>query len=354
MNRDRNKLPSSPKFHLPWDGWPNTDRQLWEHALADDDPFHEALRPRLSDRTKHDYFKAWRQFLGFLTQHEASSLEMTPDRRLTMERVRSYTLHLAETNTPASVAIQVNKVYGAVRFMMPEGDWTWLKHVKTKLYATAPSTSKARPVITSVQLLDVGQQLMDENKPTTDRPMRATDAIRYRDGLMIALCAVMPLRSRNLVALRIGTHLIREGEGWHIVIPRLETKARTMIEFAVPAFLNGYLEAYLQIVRPRLLGAWRCDALWVSPRNGALRYSVFYWIMARNTRRRLGFRVAPHDFRHAAATTWAIAAPAQIAIAKDLLAHNDARITTKHYNRARGIEASRAQANLIARIRKGE
>jgi integrase/recombinase XerD len=353
MTRRRSKPSRLPRPYLPWDCWPNTDRQLWEQALTDDDPFRDPGSTRLSDRTKRGYFEGWRRFLGFLAQDEASALEMTPDRRLTTERVRSFTLHLAETNTPASVAIQVSKVYGAARFMMPERDWTWLKQVKTKLYATAPAMSKARPVITSVQLLDIGQRLMDENKPTSDRPMRVMDAIRYRDGLIIALCAVMPLRSRNLIALKIGTHLLREGDGWHIVIPRLETKARTMIEFAVPKFLDGYLEAYLQIVRPRLLGAWRSDALWVSPANGALGYSVLYWIMARNTRRRLGFPVAPHDFRHAAATTWAIAAPAQIGVAKDLLAHNDARITTKHYNRARGIEASRAQAHLIARIRKG-
>ena len=39
--------------------------------------------------------------------------------------------------------------------------------------------------------------------------------------------------------------------------------------------------------------------------------------------------------RDAAATTWALSAPDQIGVARDLLAHSDLRTTIKHYNRAR-------------------
>jgi hypothetical protein len=60
----------------------------------------------------------------------------------------------------------------------------------------------------------------------------------------------------------------------------------------------------------------------------------------------------PHDARDAAATTWAIAAPEQIGVARDLLVHSDLRTTIKHYNRAKGVEASRAHALVIAAMRK--
>ena len=53
-----------------------------------------------------------------------------------------------------------------------------------------------------------------------------------------------------------------------------------------------------------------------------------------------------------AATTWAIAAPDQIGVARDLLGHSDLRTTTRHYNRARGIEASRAHALVIKGMRR--
>jgi NMT1-like family len=37
---------------------------------------------------------------------------------------------------------------------------------------------------------------------------------------------------------------------------------------------------------------------------------------------------------------------------RDLLTHSDLRTTTRHYNRARGIEASRAHAQLLAKLRR--
>jgi hypothetical protein len=53
--------------------------------------------------------------------------------------------------------------------------------------------------------------------------------------------------------------------------------------------------------------------------------------------------------RAAAATTWAVCAPDQIGVAQEPLAHRDAR-TTEHYNRARGIQASRAHAKALRNV----
>ena len=280
-------------------------------------------------------------------------MEIAPSERLTIERIRSFVSHLAETNTPRSVAIQIDALYKAARVMMPERDWTWLKAVKARLYAAAPAHLPAGPVITSVQLLDLGQQLMDESKPSPGTPIRMADAVRYRDGLMIALLAFIPLRRKNLAALEIGRHLVQEGDGWFVIIPREETKTGTPIEFAVPELLASvscHLSRYRSSTdapasaMQRAMGKPEGRALSHIPRSGE--------VITRHTASRLGFRIAPHDVRDAAATTWAISAPDQIGIARDLLAHSDLRTTTKHYNRARGIEASRAYTQLIAKKRK--
>jgi integrase len=101
-----------------------------------------------------------------------------------------------------------------------------------------------------------------------------------------------------------------------------------------------------------LLHRPECKALWVSSKEGALSASAFRPIMARYTDNRLGMMITLHDARDAAATTWAIAAPDQIGVARDLLAHSDLRTTTKYYNRAKGIEASRAHAQVVSKMRK--
>jgi integrase/recombinase XerD len=235
--------------------------------------------------------------------------------------------------------------------MMPKRDWTWLKAMKTRLYRAAPAHARRGPVITSVQLLDVGQQLMDDSKPTAGTAIRMDDAVRYRDGLMIAFLAFIPIRRKNLAALEIGRHLVREGDRWFVAIPGKEAKTGTPIEFPVPELLNPYLAFYLDVVRRRMLRRPACSALWVGTKGGALVYGAIGQVFRRLSRR-LGVWITPHDVRDAAATTWAISAPGHIGVARDLLAHADLRTTTRHYNRARGIEASRAYAHVIAEIRR--
>ena len=342
-----------PLLHLPYGDWPAADRLLWERATSgDDDPFADTASAHLAKATWRYYLFGWRRFLGFLAIHEAAALAAAPAERITVERVKGFVAHLAETNIPRSVAKAVHALYLAARVMMPQRDWAWLKAVKARLYRAAPAHTPSRPVITSVQLLELGQHLMDESKPISGTSISKADAVRYRDGLMIALLAFIPIRRKNLAALEIGRHLVREGDGWFVIIPREEAKTGTAIELPVPELLKSYLAVYLDIVRPRLLRRLTCAALWLSSRGGALPYGAIGAIINRHSMSNLGFRVAPHDARDAAATTWAISAPARIGVARDLLLHSDLRTTTKYYNRARGIEASRAYAQMIAQRRR--
>ena len=340
-----------PKLHLPFAHWPPTDRRLWHDAAKTDDPFSDAAGTHLAKTTLHRLWMGWRRFLGFLAITEATALEIAPAKRLTIERVRRFADHLAETNSPHSVASQMDALYGAARAMIPGQEWTWLRNVKARLYSAAGRKSPAGPVITSVQLVDLGEQLMNESKIVPGTPVKMADAIRYRDGLMIAVLGFIPVRHKNFAAIQIGRDLVREGENWFIAIPPEDTKTKIPLDFEVPELLQPRLERYIDHVRPRMLRRPTCNALWVSAKGGALSYSAVGPVFTRHTTRRLGIRITPHDARDAAATTWAIAAPDQIGVARDLLTHSDLR-TTRHYNRARGIEASRTHAQLLAKIRR--
>jgi integrase len=341
-----------PRLHLPFADWPIADKRMWNDALSDDDPFDEAPGIRLAKTTLHNRWMGWRRFLGFLSIEERAALDTSPSERLAKERARRFVEHLQETNTPHSVAIQIDSLYGAARTILPKIDWTWLRAMKARLYAAAPSGSPAKPVITSVQLAELGFTLMDESDVSAGKPVKMADAIRYRDGFMIALVAHVPMRHKNFAAFAIGRDIFQQGENWVIVIPPDETKTNTDLEFEIPEDLLERLSTYLSQVRPRMLRRPGCKALWVSPKGGPLSYSAVGPVMTRHSTERLGIRITPHDARDAAATMWAIAAPNEVGISRDLLAHADLRTTTKYYNRARGIEASRAHAQAIARLRK--
>jgi integrase len=335
------------KLHLPIDRWPLEDRLLWEKPTNDNDPFGEATGARLAERSKHQYLFAWRRFLGFVLLEDGSALVLPPAERLTKERVRAFASHLSKTNIPRSVAIQIDALYKAARIMLPDHDLAWLKAIKARLHAAAPLQQAGGPAITSLQILHVGLSLMDQRFPLNRNRKLLSHAIAYRDGLMIALLAFAPLRRKNLASLEIGRHLIGGGNERYIIIPASETKTRTPVEFAIPALLLPYFDIYLSIVRPRLLKDLSCRTLWISPRGSALRYGAIGDIVSRHTFNLLGVRLTPHDTRDTAATTWALADPGKIGTATDLLAHSDGRNMQKHYNRARGIDASRTYAQII-------
>src|SRR5262249_28035964 len=194
--------------------------------------------------------------------------------------------------------------------------------------------------------------LMEESEIPTDKPVSVANAVRYRDGFMIALSAHVPLRPKNFVALEIGRDLFNEGDDWFIVIAPEDTKTKTYLDFQVPESLRDHLSTYLNRVRPRMLRQAGCKSLWVSPKGGALSYSALGPVFTRHSTERLGIRITPHDARDAAATLWAIAAPERVGISRDLLAHADLRTTNKYYNRAKGIEASRAHGRIISRLKR--
>jgi integrase len=243
-------------------------------------------------------------------------------------------------------------LYGAAGVMMPDTDLAWLRLMKGRLRSAAPQGVSPRPVITSVQLLELGLELIEESSPSGRALSTMSEAILYRNGLMIALLAYIPLRLSNFVGLELGEDLVKEGDKWFIIIPPEENKTRISLEFQIPNDLENEFSTYLNCVRPLLLRRPECKTLWVSSRGGALSPASFEPIIAKNTSSRLGIRITPHDARDAAATTWAVAAPEHIGIARDLLAHSDLGTTNKYYNRAAGIEASRAHRQVVAAMRK--
>jgi integrase len=267
-----------PRLHLPFANWPDIDRRMWNSATVNDDPFDDGPGARLAKRTLHKYWMGWRRFLGFLTNTDPDALKKKPFDRLTREAVRQFVEHLRKTNTPHSVAIQLDSLYGAARSLMPDKDWTWLLHIKTRLYAAAPRGTRVRPVITSVQLLELGMALMEESKISPDTAIPMADAIRYRDGFMFALLSQVPLRPSNAAALEIDRDVIQEGDNWSIVIPAEDTKTRTYLDFEIPESVRDEFATYLTLVRSRMLRRPGCKAFWVSPKGGPLSYSAM-WLL---------------------------------------------------------------------------
>ena len=129
-------------------------------------------------------------------------------------------------------------------------------------------------------------------------------ATLIRNGLMVALLALVPIRLKNLTELTLGTSFIRVGDRWWIVLGGPDTKARAPDERPVPRYLNHAIAVYLTSARPVLLGQREVmlgeqdetgsardvieGALWIGERGDPLGYSGVDRAITDTTRQALG------------------------------------------------------------------
>jgi integrase/recombinase XerD len=246
-------------------------------------------------------------------------------------------------------AIFVDHLRLALTAFCPDEDWSWLREIANRLRARAKR--KPQKHMTSDLLLALGIQLMDraEAEASAVGAVRVGHAKTYRDGLIIALLAEIPLRLGTLTKLSMGKQLIRSGELWVLDIPAEDTKTRVSLDYSIPASLSARIDTYLQKFRSRFPGAETQDALWLSlrKRGRPLTDSQIYRSIVQRSSAAFGFAVNPHRFRHAAATFWGERDPANVRGSKDLLGHASFRMTEKHYNMAKSRIAGRRLAQAI-------
>ena len=331
---------------LPLDAWPALDRSAWAEAIADGDIFDDrGAAVHWAKTTRNATIAAYGRWLGFIAGSEPLALTTHPVDRLTVERLAHYLDHLAETAGTVGRHMFFAKLRDAMRVMFPGQALAHLSRLVARLARERQPRSKAARLVTSTRLAALGTRLMEG---TIGAQRKLTDAVAYRDGLMIALLALRPLRLRTFSLIRVGTHLRQLGEEWRMIFDGPELKSGRPFETTVPQNLVPHLNSYLQEVRPKFSGADRHDGLWASTKGRPLTPAAIARIITERTREAFGRPVNPHLFRHCAATTIAIIEPGRIGVARDLLGHSTQATTNAYYNKARSIDASRLYAGIVA------
>jgi integrase/recombinase XerD len=200
-------------------------------------------------------------------------------------------------------------------------------------------------------LYTLGIELIDRATLDAEAAKRIskTQALRFRDGLVIAFLALIPLRRRTLVALRIGKHSVKIDDLWELDIPAADTKTPQPLRYPISQELGERIDMYLQRFRRRMPSGDTHAGLWVSNKRRPMSAVAICAAVRRHTKQAFGFTVNPHRFRHAAATFWSIHDPANVRDAKNLLGHASFGMTEKHYVMARSRLAALAQVVDAAR-----
>jgi integrase/recombinase XerD len=332
--------------------WPEMDRRLWLAALDPGDVLdgggsRSQYRSTSNRKTERGYGR-WLTFLDRRAEFGGA-----PADRITPMMVAQYVVELRSLgNGSYTVLSRLQELYDAAVVMDAGRDWSWIHRLASRVRAHHVSVrDKSRKLVGTDDLLDLGLGLIaGASTLPTDR-RRATT---FRDGLILALLALRPLRLKNLAGLRLDRHLQITGDTWIVVISAEETKTGTPLEFPWPEPLVPALQSWLGQWRPVLCsrtGRWSCaadSALWVSSDGSPMTMRAIYDRIVERTGMAFGTAINPHFFRDVAATTIAHADPEHVRISAQLLGHRSFATTEHYYVRANMVAANRRrQAGIL-------
>src|SRR5690349_25163558 len=108
--------------------------------------------------------------------------------------------------------------------MWPATDWSWGCRPLARLHQRCGRSQLTEHDLVPVdRLFTAGLRAMRDADEVPD-PIRR--AVRFRDGLMLALNAAAALRCSNLAMIRVGRHLIVRGDSYMLAFAAAEMKTR--------------------------------------------------------------------------------------------------------------------------------
>jgi integrase len=339
---------------LPPAEWPKADQEAWTEAGRPGSRFTlGGAASYLAEVSRNDIARRYGLFLDHVERRGLLDLSVPPAAHSTPELVASYIAELQARVRSVTVWNCIYKLRRASELLAPQKDFSWLADIEKDLAFVMEPRSKYDRLVLSERLLEAGLSLVTEAELSDCTAFER--ARRVRNGAMIALLTLCPIRVKNFAALAIGTTL-REIDGvWWIILPSRSTKSRSPLERRVPALIKPVLDKYILKYRDVLLRPdVPTDALWVSSTTGKqMTKKNLAILVGKLTQQTAGVVVSPHLFRTAAASTAAIYGGHIPYLGSAVLDHRDPNVTEEHYNRGSTMTAAQAYASLIDDIRSG-
>lgn len=335
--------------------WPPGDRAAWDTLFTEGDILDgRGTLAHWREGTRRKCAQTYGIWLGFLSQTGRLDLTCHPTHRVTPEAVRDYIDATLMRCKPITALMRVVDLEQISKAMAPKSDWRWMRIAIGRLRHLAYlGEIKPRAAVSARELYEWGLQRMAKVEADTSISPKAR-AVRYREGLLVALLISRPIRLRPLLALKVGGSLTRTHSGFSLSIGADEMKDRKARDFPLPHALNGAMDRYLSHDRLVLLDGKQSDALWITKDGRAFSEPGFVGQLAKLTRREFGEALRPHAFRHIAATSVALEDPEHVGIITSILGHSTLSTSERYYNRAQSIEATHAYQGLIKDLRKAE
>jgi integrase len=253
---------------------------------------------------------------------------------VTPDDVNAFIVELQVRVRSVTVWNSVYKLRRAAQLIAPGADFGWLAEIEKDVALVMIPRSKTDRLVLTERLVEAGLILIREAEVFGKTAVMR--AVGVRNGLLIALLALHPIRIKNFAALTIADTFINVDGHWWLHIPSESTKSHRVDHRQVPEFITDAVNSYVNTHR-KVLCRTSAEhlALWVSSTTGRqMTTKNLGTLISKLTRETIGIDVSPHLFRTAGASTAAVYVGNHPHLASALLNHRDPRVTEEHYNRA--------------------
>jgi integrase len=340
---------------LPLDLWPEVDRNAWISACR---PAARLKRGgaagHLKPVTRDDLARRYGYFLDFLGRRGLLQLDTSAAATLvTLDNVETYIAELKQRVGSVTVYGSIYKLRRAAEIIAPSLDFAWLAELEKDLALVMRPRSKFDRMVLAEVLVEAALTLIHEAETSPNLTSLAR-ARQVRNGLMVALLGLCPIRLKNFAALEIGRSFVEIKGRWWIVLAASETKENRPDERPVNELLTPVIDRYLSQHRPVLA---RTDnpapALWLSSNDGTpMSYAGVEGVIKATTFSTVGIDVSPHLFRVSGASTAATHGGHNPHLASALLHHTHPSVTNEHYNRATSLSAAESLRQIVRQYEK--
>lgn len=325
--------------------WPKADREAWEQTCIPARRLKAGgAAARMKPITQQSHARVYGYLLEFCNRKGFLDVKAEPAGHVTPQIIDAFLEELNKRVSSVTHMIYIQRIRRVAEILATVRDFGWLREIERDLNFAARPRAKHHRIVPSTRLLAIGIELIERGEATTS----LTDLTRarlVRNGLMVALLALCPIRLRNFSSLRLDHQIRRINGTWWIILKGAETKSGKPDERPVQKILTPHIERWIEHWRPLFLNPQ--DAFWPSIKGGPLSYTFVGMIMSDTTLRELGVAISPHLFRDCAVHTVATRAGAEMGIASSLHQHTDPRTTEKHYNKGASIYATRRYQEII-------
>ena len=325
--------------------WPLADQTAWFEACCPGGRLTRGGRAsHLKQVTRDDLARRYGQYLDHVVRTDRLDDNGFAAASVTQDRVASYVAELTARVSSVTVHGSIAKLRRATELLNPSMDLDWLRDIENDLALEMRPASKFHRIVDSDLIIYAGLTLMEEAGAVSEKTA-LNRAILYRNGLMMALLALCPIRLKNLSSLVLDRNIRRIGDNWYIALEAQETKETRPDERPVDPLLTPYIRSYLETHRP----VFNCPskALWAGRYGKSLGYSAVERIITETTRQTLGVAISPHLFRSCGASTSYMLCRDMPDLASALLNHRSRKTTQAHYNRARCAFYAREFIKLV-------